>query len=80
MKLKNHHIRGIPGPDAVKSKLPVTTKIAISWMVAGTICITGYYFARKWALDQRDTNLETRRKLNDDFEKRMAPARAKVGV
>lgn len=80
MKLKNHHTPGIVGPNAKKLGLPVTTKISISWLISATVCLTGYFFARRWAVDQREENLETRRRLNEEFDRKMAPSRLKESV
>lgn len=42
-------------------------KIAIAWSVSATLCLTGYYFARRWARDQREETVRIRKELDQQF-------------
>lgn len=44
-----------------------TKKIAISWIASATICLTGYYYARLWAEDQKTEAMKIRNQLNEEF-------------
>lgn len=61
-----------------QSMISPHSKISVSWVLAATVCLTGYYFARQWALDQRVETLEIRKRVNDDFEKKLDASRAKL--
>lgn len=63
------------------NKQPLTShsKISIAWIIGATLCLTGYYFARQWAVDQREETLEIRRRINDEFEEKLEESRVKLG-
>ena len=54
------------------------TKVAICWASSATICLTGYYFARLWAGDQKVESLKIKQILNDQFNERLDLARSKI--
>lgn len=54
-----------------------SAKIAASWLISATICLTGYYFARVWAANQRDTNIKIRQELNEEFGIKLSRAQPK---
>lgn len=60
-----------------KQASPIT-KIAVTWISWATICLSGYYFARIWAGQQRVTTLQIRQTYNDEFSEKLELAKAKV--
>lgn len=42
-------------------------KIAISWLVGGTLCLTGYFCARLWISSQRFEVMKIRQELNEQY-------------
>lgn len=42
------------------------TKIGLSWAGAAALCLTGYYFARIWAHDQKGATLKIKRELTEE--------------
>jgi hypothetical protein len=67
------------GPPRLKfSDLSPITKVAVSWAGWATVCLTGYYFARIWAGQQRIETLKIREVLNDEFSAKLTEARQSV--
>lgn len=42
-------------------------KIALSWLLGGTLCLTGYYCAKLWISSQRSTIMKVRQDLNEQY-------------
>lgn len=53
-------------------------KVAITWTSWATICLTGYYFARLWAGNQKIENLKIKQNFNNEFIEKMELARSKM--
>lgn len=53
-------------------------KVAISWSVIATLCLTGYYFSRKWVATQKVKTLEIRQAMNEKFSESLEQARLNV--
>jgi hypothetical protein len=60
-----------------KNASPVT-KVAVTWASWATICLTGYYFARIWAANQRVESLKIREVINDEFGDKLARAKREL--
>lgn len=50
-------------------------KVAITWGLWATICLTGYYFARQWAGQQKGETLKIRQTMNNKFSEQLEQAR-----
>ena len=54
------------------------SKIAICWIISGTVCLSGYMLARAWVRQHRYRALKVRQDLNEEFGIEKLRARAKV--
>lgn len=52
-----------PGRQGLSSN----TKILIGYAASLVICITSYYYARIWVVDQRTENMKVRQKINSRY-------------
>lgn len=46
------------------NKLRSIQKIAIFWGLSAVVCLSSYYFARKWSLSNRAKSMKIRQNLN----------------
>jgi len=44
-----------------------STKIAVSWIVTATTCLTVYALARRWAFNQRENTLLLKDKVMEEY-------------
>ena len=60
------------------SQLSPVVKVAVTWAGWATICLSGYYYARIWAADQRVESLKIRKIINSEFNAKLTEARGAV--